>query len=46
MHMLRYLAALLLTILSLSGADVFEQQRRLGRGLNMGNSLEAPKGAA
>ena len=43
--MLRYLASLLLTILSLQAADVFEQQRRLGRGLNMGNSLEAPKGA-
>jgi endoglucanase len=45
MPMLRYLAALLLAILPLHAADVFEQQRRLGRGLNMGNSLEAPKGA-
>ena len=44
--MLRCALGLLLTILSLQAADVFEQQRRLGRGLNMGNSLEAPKGAA
>jgi endoglucanase len=43
--MLRYLAALILAILSLPAADVFEQQRRLGRGLNLGNSLEAPKGS-
>jgi len=28
------------------GADVFEQARRLGRGVNMGNSLEAPKGVS
>ena len=32
--------------LPLAAADVFEQQKRLGRGLNMGNSLEAPKGAS
>jgi endoglucanase len=44
--MLRLLFILTLATLSLSGADVFEQQRRLGRGLNMGNSLEAPKGAS
>lgn len=43
--MLRYLAVLLLA-LSLPAADVFEQQRRLGRGINLGNSLEAPKGAS
>ena len=43
--MLRCALGLLLSILSLQAADVFEQQRRLGRGLNMGNSLEAPKGA-
>jgi endoglucanase len=43
--MLRSLAALLLFALTLPAADVFEQQRRLGRGLNLGNSLEAPKGA-
>ena len=36
----------LLIALSLPAADVFEQQRRLGRGLNLGNSLEAPKGAS
>jgi len=36
----------LLVALSLPAADVFEQQRRLGRGLNLGNSLEAPKGAS
>ena len=36
----------LLLALSLPAADVFEQQRRLGRGLNLGNSLEAPKGAS
>jgi endoglucanase len=44
--MFRYLLVLALTILSLPAADVFEQQRRLGRGLNMGNSLEAPKGSS
>jgi hypothetical protein len=43
--MLRYLFLLFLCVAALPGADVFEQQRRLGRGLNMGNSLEAPKGA-
>lgn len=36
----------LLLALSLPAADVFEQQRRLGRGLNLGNSLEAPKDAS
>jgi endoglucanase len=36
----------LLIALSLPAADVFEQQRRLGRGLNLGNSLEAPKDAS
>ena len=36
----------LLLALSLPAADVFEQHRRLGRGLNLGNSLEAPKGAS
>jgi endoglucanase len=45
MQMLRLLSILTLATLSLTAADVFEQQRRLGRGLNMGNSLEAPKGA-
>lgn len=40
--MLRRLSLLLLLTLSLPAADVFEQQRRLGRGLNMGNSLEGP----
>lgn len=44
--MLRLIFILTLATLSLSAADVFEQQRRLGRGLNMGNSLEAPKGAS
>lgn len=44
--MFRLLLALTITTLSLPAADVFEQQRRLGRGLNMGNSLEAPKGAS
>ncbi len=43
--MLRLLFILTLATLTLPAADVFEQQRRLGRGLNMGNSLEAPKGA-
>ena len=36
----------LLLALSLPAADVFEQQRRLGRGLNLGNSLEAPRDAS
>lgn len=44
--MLRFLATLLLAILSLGAADVFERQKRLGRGMNLGNSLEAPKGAS
>ena len=45
--MLRPLALLLcLLSLPLAAADVFEQQKRLGRGLNMGNSLEVPKGAS
>ncbi len=44
--MLRFLVALTLTTLSLPAADVFEQQRRLGHGLNLGNSLEAPKGSS
>jgi endoglucanase len=44
--MLRLLFILALATLSLPAADVFEQQRRLGRGLNMGNSLEAPKGSS
>lgn len=39
-------AFLFLSLLSLSGADVFEQNRQLGRGLNMGNCLEAPKEGA
>ncbi len=43
--MLRLLFILTLATLTLPAADVFEQHRRLGRGLNMGNSLEAPKGA-
>lgn len=36
------------TLVSASAAsdDVFAQQRRLGRGLNMGNSLEGPKEGA
>jgi endoglucanase len=38
----RFLSALFLLTLGLSAADVFEQQRQLGRGLNMGNMLEAP----
>jgi len=44
--MLRRVLLFLLLALSLPAADVFEQQRRLGRGLNLGNSLEAPKGAS
>ena len=40
--MFRSLGLLLLCTLTLSAADIFEQQRRLGRGLNMGNSLEGP----
>jgi endoglucanase len=44
--MLRRVFLFLLLALSLPAADVFEQQRRLGRGLNLGNSLEAPKGAS
>ena len=44
--MFRSLALLSLFVLSLQGADVFEQHKRLGRGLNMGNSLEAkPEGS-
>ena len=43
--MLRTLLFVLFAILSLPAADVFEQHRRLRRGLNLGNSLEAPKGA-
>jgi endoglucanase len=46
MPMFRHLAALLLAILPLPAADVFEQQKRLGRGMNLGNSLEAPKGSS
>ena len=42
----RHVFLFLLLALSLPAADVFEQQRRLGRGLNLGNSLEAPKGAS
>ncbi|MFM9016796.1 MAG: glycoside hydrolase family 5 protein [Verrucomicrobiota bacterium] len=42
--MTRVLALLLLAVCCRAG-DVFEQARRLGRGVNMGNSLEAPKGA-
>ena len=38
------LLALLLLTFSLQVTDVFDQQRRLGRGLNLGNWLEAPKG--
>jgi endoglucanase len=39
-----FLCALPTSVVSLPGAepDVFAQQRRLGRGLNMGNSLEGP----
>jgi len=44
--MFRRVFLFLLLALSLPAADVFEQQRRLGRGLNLGNSLEAPKGAS
>ncbi len=40
--MLRLLFVLLLLSPSLPAADVFEQHRRLGRGLNMGNALEGP----
>jgi endoglucanase len=40
------LVLLFLVALGLPAADVFEQQRRLGRGLNLGNSLEAPKGSS
>ncbi|MGA0133215.1 MAG: glycoside hydrolase family 5 protein [Opitutales bacterium] len=37
---------ILLALASVPGlADVFDQARRLGRGINMGNALEAPKGA-
>jgi len=43
--MLRPLLALLLFSVASPAADVFAQHRRLGRGLNLGNSLEAPKGA-
>ncbi|MFM7208426.1 MAG: glycoside hydrolase family 5 protein, partial [Verrucomicrobiota bacterium] len=42
--MTRVLALLLFAVCCQAG-DVFEQARRLGRGVNMGNSLEAPKGA-
>jgi len=42
----RFFALFFLSVLGLSAADVFEQQRQLGRGLNMGNSLEAPKGSS
>ena len=35
-------AAVFLLLISSSAADIFEQQRRLGRGINMGNSLEGP----
>lgn len=42
----RHVFLFLFLALSLPAADVFEQQRRLGRGLNMGNSLEAPKDAS
>ena len=44
--MFRSLLLLFLCVSMLPAADVFEQQKRLGRGLNMGNSLEAPKGAS
>ena len=44
--MFRRVFLFLLLALSLPATDVFEQQRRLGRGLNLGNSLEAPKGAS
>ena len=44
--MTRCVFLFLLLALSLPAADVFEQHRRLGRGLNLGNSLEAPKGAS
>jgi len=44
--MLRPLFLLFLCVAALPAADIFEQQKRLGRGLNMGNSFEAPKGAS
>lgn len=39
---MRRFLVVLFAVLSLPAAEVFEQQRRLGRGLNMGNSLEGP----
>lgn len=40
--MFRALFAFLFLTSAVSAGDIFEQQRRLGRGLNMGNSLEGP----
>lgn len=42
----RAILSLFLIVLALPAADIFEQQRRLGRGVNMGNSFEAPTEAA
>ena len=44
--MVRFLFALLIATVALPAADIFDQHRRLGRGVNMGNALEArPEGS-
>jgi len=44
--MARFLFAFLIATLALPAADIFDQHRRLGRGLNLGNALEAkPEGS-